>query len=113
VHLRLGVLEDDAPGRIDEEQLTGSEPPATDGLRSRQRDRAGLRCDRHEPVLRHRERGRPQPVPVEKRSNPPAVGEDDRGGTIPRGQEPGDPPGERRRRWMRLAADRVGLGDEG
>ena len=96
--------------RVDEEHLARAQPPAAHDPGGGQRDRAGLRRDRDQPVGRHGERRRPQPVPVEDRADPAAVREDDRRRPVPRGEEPGSPPPERRDVGMRRAAQRRRFG---
>ena len=102
--LRLGVLEDRPPARLDEEQLARAEPPTADGLGRAERDGAGLRGDGDQAIAGHRERGRPEPVAIDERPDPPAVGEDDRGRAVPRREEPGGPAAQRRHVRMRRAA---------
>ena len=104
--LGLGVLEDRPPARLDEQQLARAEPAAPDGLGRGERHRAGLRGDRHEPVARHRERRRPQPVAVDQRADPPAVREHDRRRPVPRREEAGRPAAQRRDVRMRRATQR-------
>ena len=111
--LRVGVLEDRPAPRVDEEHLARAQPPAADRVGRGQGDRPGLRRDRDEPVRRHRERRRPEPVAVEDRPDPAAVGEDDRGRAVPRGEQPGGPPPERGRVRVRRAAEGRRLGHRG
>ncbi len=111
--LRLGVLQDGPPAGLDEEQLARPEPTASDRLGGREGHGAGLGGDGHEPVARHREGGRPEPVPIDERADPPAVGEDDRGRPVPRRQEAGRPSAERGDVRMGGAPERERLGDGG
>ena len=85
--LRLGVLEDRPPARLDEQQLARPEAAAADGLGRAERHRAGLGRDGDQPVARHRERRRAQPVAIDQRADAPAVGEHDRGRAVPRREE--------------------------
>ena len=109
--LRLGVLHDRSSAWLDEEQLARPEPAAPDRLRGAERDRPGLRGDGHQPVTRHREGRRPKPVAIDQRTDPPSVGEDDRGRTVPRGKEAGRPASERGDLGMRRSAQGERLGD--
>ena len=89
--LRLGVLEDGAAARLDQQQLARPEAATPDRLGGGERHGARLGRDGDEPVARDREGGGSQPVAVDQRAHGPAVGEDDGGGTVPWREEPGRP----------------------
>ena len=109
--LRLGVLEDRPSAGFDQQQLARTEATTPDGLGSGERHGAGLGRDRHEPVIRHREGRRPEPVPIDQRPDPLAVREDDRGGPIPRREEAGRAAAQRGDVRVRGATEPECLGD--
>ena len=111
--LRVGVLEDPSPRRVDKQHLARPETSAADDFGRRQRDRAGLRCGHDEPIPRDRERRRTKTVAVDHRADPSTVGEDDRGGSVPRSEEARRPPAQGGDRHVRAAPHRHRLGDSG
>ena len=78
----LGV-DEQAPLRIDGEDASRPEARATNGGALGERNSAGLGRDGDEPVARHRDAERAQPVPVERGARHPAVREAERGGPVP------------------------------
>ena len=102
-----------AAAGLDQQQLARAQSPAPDRVRGRERHRARLGGDRDQPVAGDRERRRPQPVAVDQRADPHAVGEDDGRRPVPRREEPGGPAAERRDVRMRRATERQRLGDRG
>ena len=87
--LDLRVLLEPEAGGVDDEHLARTEPPAAHPRAFGQGNRAGLgrACD--EPARRDGVAERPQPVPVERRADDTAVGEDERGRPVPRLDERG------------------------
>src|SRR4051794_28434260 len=102
--LRLGVLEDGAAPRLDEEELAGSEAPTPDSLSGGERHGAGLRGNGHKPVARDGEGRRPKSVSIDERADAAAVGEREGCGAVPRREETGRPAAQRRDMRMRRAA---------
>ena len=111
--LRLGVFEHLAPPGIDKQHLARSEASATDRLGRRERHGTRLRGDSHQPARGDGERGRTQAVPVDHRADPPAIGEHQCRGSVPRRQEPRGPAAERGHVGVRRAPQRERLGDRG
>ena len=111
--LRLGILEDRTPARIDEQQFARSEAPATDRLRSRERDGSGLRRNSDQTVASHGEGRRPQPVSIDQRAHPVPVGKDDRRGPVPRCEKPGRAAAKRGDVRMRRPTQRERFRDGG
>jgi hypothetical protein len=109
--LRVGVLEDDPTAGLHEQHLARSEPTTAHRLGRRERDGTGLRRDGHEPVARHGEGRRPEPVAIDQCADAAAVGEDDRGRPVPGRQHPGRPAPKRRNVRMRRPAQGEGLRD--
>ena len=109
--LRIGVLEDRAPTRFDQQHLARSEATATDGLRGGERHGARFRCDSHHPIRRDREGRRAKPVPVDERADALSIGEHDGGRAVPRREHACGPATQCRHVRVRCPAQTHGLGD--
>ncbi len=109
--LRLGVFEDRAASRLDQEELTWPEAPAPDRLGRRERHRSGFRGDRDESVSRDGEGSGSESVSIDEGANAPAVRERESSRAIPRGKEPGRAAAERRHMRVRAAAEGERLGN--
>ena len=84
IALRIRILED-PPGRgVDDEELARTQPPAPDHVARRGRQQAGLGGAHDQAVAANLEGGRAEPVAVQEAPDAPAVGEDERGGAVPR-----------------------------
>ncbi len=78
------VLHDAPEPGVDEEHAARLQAALERDVLRRNRQHAGLRRHHHQPVLGDRVARRPQPVAIEHRADADAVGERDRGGTVPR-----------------------------
>jgi len=83
-HLHFLVGNDAALPRIDEQHPSRTEPVLVQNLLLRNLERALLRSEDDEAVLRHAVASRTEAVPVEDRADLHAVRERHRGGTVPR-----------------------------
>ena len=109
--LDLLVL-DDAPAlEVDEEQLAGLQPPEAPHLLGRDVEQAGLRAQHDVPVGRLHPAARAQAVAVERRADHAAVGERDRGGSVPRLHQARVERVEALQVLGKVRAAAVGLGD--
>ena len=109
--LGVGVLEDRPAAGLDQQHLARPEPATSGRLGRRERHGPGLRGDRDQPVPRHRERRRAEPVAVDQRADPSPVGEHDGRRPVPWGEHAGGPPPERRDVGVRCATQPDRLGD--
>ena len=109
--LRIGVLEDRAPTRFDQQHLARSEATASDGLRGGERHGARFRCDSHHPIRRDREGRRTKPVPVDERADALSISENDGGRAVPRREHACRPATQCRHVRVRCPAQTHGLGD--
>ena len=110
--LRLGVVVDRARRRVHEQHLARPQPLEAHDLRGVEWHGARLRRERHDAVTRHGPGRGTQPVAVEDRADLAAIGEDERRGAVPRGDEPGDPAAERGERRVGRATQRCGIGHQ-
>ena len=91
----------------------GTETPTPDRVLRGEGDGASLGRHRDQSIACHGERRRSQAVAVDHRAHADAVREDDRRGSVPRGEEPGGPAPQRGDVRMRRAPERERFGDRG
>jgi hypothetical protein len=84
LRLELDVVDDAPLLGVDQEHLAGLQPPFLHDLRFGDRQHANLGGHHDNVIVGDHVAGRPQPVAVQRGADPDAVGEGDRGRSVPR-----------------------------
>ncbi len=113
IALGRGIELDPPSTRIHDEHLAGTEPGQRLDLGGGQGNGARLRRCRHQAIVGDGIGDRPEPVAIQDGAQRPSIGEDQRGRTVPWGEEARGPTGEAHRARGSVSTQRGRLRHQG